>query len=247
MAEVISRHYLDALAAMPDAPDVADIRAQAIGMLVRSAERAVRAGAPRPAAASYALAAEQAQLTGEPSDEDAAVGAARLWEGAARAALNAFDVEAALAFAGRADELYAAHGRARAAARSKAIAGEVLMRAGRHGEARERLTAALAVLRPDPDADTVTAVERLAAVEILRVGPTAIGSRRRPSFSARPSTSMPACWPTCSRVAPSPSTLRTAGPRRWPLSSTPRGSPKGSGQHPTVPCPAQHGRTARCD
>ncbi len=171
VAEVISRHYLDALAAMPDAPDVADIRAQAIGMLVRSAERAVRAGAPRPAASSYALAAEQAQLTGDPSDEDAAVGAARLWEGAARAALNAFDVEGVLAYAGRADELYALHGQARAAARSKAIAGAVLTRAGRHGEARERLTAALAVLRPDPDADTVTALEQLAAVEILSGGP----------------------------------------------------------------------------
>jgi class 3 adenylate cyclase/tetratricopeptide (TPR) repeat protein len=171
VAEVTARHYLDALAAMPDAPDVADIRAQAIDMLVRSAERAVRAGAPRPAAASYALAAEQAQLTGESSDEHAAVSAARLWEGAARAALLAFDVESALAYAGRADELYGEHGQTRASARAKAIAGEVLMRAGRHGEARERLTAALAVLRPDPDADTVTALERLAAVEIFSGGP----------------------------------------------------------------------------
>ena len=140
-------------------------------MLVRSAERSEHAGASRPAASSYATAAEQTELTGESSAEDAMVGAAQLWERAARAALAAFDVERALACAERADTLYAAHGQARAAARSKAISGEVLLRAGRHGEARERLTAALAVLRPDPDADTVTALERLAAVEILSGGP----------------------------------------------------------------------------
>ncbi len=45
VAEVISRHYLDALAAVPDAPDIPEIRAEAIAMLVRAGgDRALRAG-----------------------------------------------------------------------------------------------------------------------------------------------------------------------------------------------------------
>ena len=58
VAEVIARHYLDALEAVPDDPDTAQIRGQAISALIRAAERADRTGAPARAAASYAAAAE---------------------------------------------------------------------------------------------------------------------------------------------------------------------------------------------
>jgi class 3 adenylate cyclase/tetratricopeptide (TPR) repeat protein len=170
VAEVISRHYLDALAAVPDARDVPDIRAQAIGMLVRAAERALRAGAGGPAASNYSSAAQQTELTGDGSDDDVVVTAAGLWERAARASLLAADIEGTLAHAKRASTLYAAHGQPRAAARVEAIAGDALRRSGRHGEAREALTAALVVLRPDPDADTVTALDHLAAVETFSGG-----------------------------------------------------------------------------
>jgi class 3 adenylate cyclase/tetratricopeptide (TPR) repeat protein len=173
VSEVISRHYLDALAAVPDAPDVPHIRAQAIQMLVRAAERASRSGAPRPAASRYASAARQTELTAGISEDDAGISAAELWERAARASVTAFDVETALAHADRAGELYAAQGQVRAAARAQAIAGDMLRRSNRHGEARDRLTAALAVLRPDPDADTVAALDHLAAVEIFSGGPDA--------------------------------------------------------------------------
>jgi hypothetical protein len=57
VADVIARHYLDALNAVPDAPDTEQIRAQAVAALTRSAERAGRTGAPALAAASYAAAA----------------------------------------------------------------------------------------------------------------------------------------------------------------------------------------------
>ena len=50
MADVIARHYLDALHAVPDDPDTAQIRAQAIAALIRAAERAERTGAPAPPA-----------------------------------------------------------------------------------------------------------------------------------------------------------------------------------------------------
>ena len=46
VAEVIARHYLDALDAVPDDSDAGQIRGQAIAALTRAADRAVRTGAP---------------------------------------------------------------------------------------------------------------------------------------------------------------------------------------------------------
>jgi hypothetical protein len=60
VADVIARHYLDALDAVPDDGDAGHIRGQAITALTRAAERAVRTGAPARAAASYATAARAA-------------------------------------------------------------------------------------------------------------------------------------------------------------------------------------------
>src|SRR6202044_517955 len=57
VAEVIARHYRDALEAVPDDPDTGPIRGQAISALIRAAERAERTGAPALAVASYATAA----------------------------------------------------------------------------------------------------------------------------------------------------------------------------------------------
>ena len=57
VADVIAQHYLDALAAVPDDPDMAGLREQAISALMRAAERAERTGAPGSAASSYAAAA----------------------------------------------------------------------------------------------------------------------------------------------------------------------------------------------
>jgi hypothetical protein len=54
VTEVIARHYLDALQAVPDDPDTAQIRGQAISALIRAGERAERTGTPARAAASYA-------------------------------------------------------------------------------------------------------------------------------------------------------------------------------------------------
>ena len=44
---------------------------------------------------------------------------------------------------------------------------------GRHAEAREQLTAAVKVLRADPDTDTVRALEELAALEVFAGSPDA--------------------------------------------------------------------------
>jgi class 3 adenylate cyclase/predicted ATPase len=174
VADVIARHYLDALDAVPDDPDTAQIRGQAVEALVRAAERAERTGAPARAAASYARAAE---LTPPDVDgEDAAderPSAGGLWERAARAADTSADWAIAVEHAGRARDYYLHRGQARAAARAQAIAGQALRRWGHHAQAREQLTAAVEVLRADPDADTVNALDQLAAVEASAGSPQA--------------------------------------------------------------------------
>jgi tetratricopeptide (TPR) repeat protein len=175
VADVIARHYLDALAAVPDDNDVGEIRIQAVGALIRAAERAERTGAPALAAASYAAAADLT-LSG-------AVGAAEgtadqqsagiLWERAAEAAHINADWPWAIELAGRARDYHLQAGQARAAARAHAVAGKALGTSGRHAEAREHLTAALEVLRTDPDTDTVLALHRLASVETSAGSPDA--------------------------------------------------------------------------
>jgi class 3 adenylate cyclase len=169
VAEVIARHYLDALGTLPADPDAGEIRGQAIAALTRAAERAGRTGAPAASAASYAAAAELTQA-GTAEGQQAA---AALWEHAARATLTSADWATAVERAGQAGELYQQGGETRAVARAQAIAGQALRYRGRHGEAHEQLTAAVAVLRADPDTDTVQALGELAALEVFAGAPEA--------------------------------------------------------------------------
>jgi class 3 adenylate cyclase/predicted ATPase len=164
VADVIARHYLDALHAVPDDRDTGRIRGQAIDALVRAAERADRTGAPSRAAASYATAAELTE-NGDATHEPLSAGT--LWERAAEAATNAPDYATALAHAGRARAYYRQHGQDRDAARAQAAAGRALRLRGRHTEARAELIAAMEVLRADPDTDTVRTLEQLAALEVF--------------------------------------------------------------------------------
>jgi hypothetical protein len=169
VAEVIARHYLDALDALPADPDAAEIRGQAIAALTRAAERAGRTGAPAAAAASYATAAKLTQA----DTADGQQAAAALWEHAAGAALTNADWVTAVEQAGQAGRLYRQGGETRAGARAQAIAGQALRRWGRHAQAREQLAAAAAVLRADPDTDTVQALGELAGVEAFAGAPEA--------------------------------------------------------------------------
>ena len=175
VADVIARHYLDALAAIPDDPDAAQIRGQAIGALVRAAERAERTGAPARAAASYATAAEliPPDAVGGTDVADGRPSAGGLWERAARAADVSADWATAVEHADRARDYYLQRGQARAAARAQAIAGQALRRWGHHAQARDQLTAAVEVLRADPDADTVHALGELATLEVFAGSPQA--------------------------------------------------------------------------
>jgi tetratricopeptide (TPR) repeat protein len=169
IAEVIARHYLDALAAVPDDPDTPDIRGSAIAMLIRAAERAERSGAPGRAGETFA---EVAELTEHEDVPDSASAAARWWERAARAALTA-DLDATLAYAARAGALYLAHGQVRAAARTQGLAGRAFRQSGRLSDARQRITEAMAVLGAEPDGDTVEAMSQLATLETFEGRPDA--------------------------------------------------------------------------
>jgi class 3 adenylate cyclase/tetratricopeptide (TPR) repeat protein len=193
VADVIAQHYLDALAAVPDDPDVAGLREQAISALMRAAERAERTGAPGSAASSYAAAA-RLRSSGAPDSADAprirrtagsleagatsAAGdsaaapegrssAGRLWEHAATAASTSANWAAAVDYADRAREDYQRHGLVRAAARTRTVAGKALRYWRRFSEARDQLTAAMEVLWSEPDFDTVEALEQLALLEMF--------------------------------------------------------------------------------
>jgi class 3 adenylate cyclase/predicted ATPase len=169
VADVIARHYLDALHAIPDDPGTGQIRGQAIIAFVRAAERAERTGSPARAAASYATAAELTTAD-EPGREPSA---GTLWERAAEAATATADYIVAVQYAGRAHDYHLQRGQDRAAARTQAIAGRALNEWGRYAEARQQLTSAVEVLRTDPDTDTVRALQELAALETFAGSPDA--------------------------------------------------------------------------
>jgi class 3 adenylate cyclase/tetratricopeptide (TPR) repeat protein len=182
VTDVIARHYLAALEAVPEAPDAADIRGQAVATLVRGAERAERTGAPALAAASYTTAAQlippnvthrEETATSQPDGIGALPDVGSLWERAAQAAAASAEWVAAVGHAERARDYYLSRGRARAAARAQATAGGALRLWGRYAEAREQLAAALEVLRAEPDADTVRALDELATVEVFAGAPDA--------------------------------------------------------------------------
>jgi class 3 adenylate cyclase/tetratricopeptide (TPR) repeat protein len=173
VADVIARHYLDALNAIPDDPDTDEIRDESIVALIRAAERAVRTGAPALASNSYATAAEltAAGRGGHSVPGDSSAGV--LWERAARAAVTSANWGQAIEQAGRAQDYHLQRGETRAAARAQAIMGETLHYWGRVAEARDQLTAAVNLLREDPDADTVRAIDELANVEVFAGQPDA--------------------------------------------------------------------------
>jgi hypothetical protein len=168
VADALARHYLDALNAIPDDSDAVQIRGQAITALIRAAERAQRTGAPAVAAASYATAAGLSS-----PDPEGLLDAGVLWERAAEADISAADWAAAIDHAGRARDCYLRQAQARAAARAQATVGQALRLWGRHAEGRDHLTAAMEVLRVDPDTDTVSALVELATLEVFSGSPDA--------------------------------------------------------------------------
>ena len=169
VADVIARHYLDALHAVPGDPDTGQIREQADQRADpgRRTRRAHRRPGPRRCQLRHRRGADLAGRAGRAGRRGRVVGTRR---GGRRA--NA-DWAAAIEHAGRARGYYLQRGQARAVARAQATAGQALHRWGRHAEARDQLTTAMEVLRADPGTDTVRALEQLAALEVFAGSPDA--------------------------------------------------------------------------
>jgi class 3 adenylate cyclase/tetratricopeptide (TPR) repeat protein len=170
VVDVLARHYLDALHAEPDDVDVDEIREQARAALVRAGDRDNRTGAPLRAAASYTAAADLV-LEGRGAGHERT--AAELLEQAGEAAVAAAAPAQTVELAERCEALYTQAGDPRSAARARVLAGRAFRLWGRHTEARERLTSALEVLNENPDAETVRALQQLAAVETFAGTPAA--------------------------------------------------------------------------
>jgi tetratricopeptide (TPR) repeat protein len=161
VVDVIARHYLDALQAVPDAADADTTRGRAVDELTRAGDRANRTGAKARAAEQFAHAAQLHAVTESPG---AGESAAQLWEKASQAALDDADWNSAVTFADRAKDEYERLGRARLAARTQIVAATALRRRGQNAEAGQRLGAALAALLEDPDTDTVRALAQQATL-----------------------------------------------------------------------------------
>ncbi|HLH47643.1 MAG TPA: adenylate/guanylate cyclase domain-containing protein, partial [Acidimicrobiales bacterium] len=129
VADVVARHYLDAIEADPDAADVPELRAEALAILIRAGERAERAGAPARAAASFAAAADLS----EPGP------AAALWERASTGWWTDADYGRSLEAAEHACRRHAAAGDARAAGRARVLTARALGSLGRRADERREL------------------------------------------------------------------------------------------------------------
>ena len=150
--DVVAQHYLDALEAVAD--DDEDIRRSAETSLVRAGERSLRSGAQLRAGRSFARAAELRSGTA----------AAELWERAGLAFGAAAHFDEAVEALAHAQDLYERGGGVRAAAGAKARAARFVRRRGQLVEAGAMLDEALAVLRTDPDGDTVLALQEATSV-----------------------------------------------------------------------------------
>ena len=166
--DVVARHYIDALEAVPDDSDASEIRESAIAAYTRAADRAIRSGSPARAATCFCSAADLLDQTdvGDPRS-------ARMRELAADSLLRTDRATVAIPIVERAIDQYVHQGDHRSAARARVALGRALRRVGRHTDARFHLEAALTVLRPDPDVDTVEALEQLGSVEMFTGGDAA--------------------------------------------------------------------------
>jgi class 3 adenylate cyclase/tetratricopeptide (TPR) repeat protein len=153
IAEVVAAHYLDAHAAVPDAPDAGEIKEQARTMLVRAAERAASLGANVEAQRAFVRAAE---LSDDPTVE------AELHERAGLMAHTGGRPEEAIALFERSIALFEAHGATHPVARVSARLAETTWASGRHEQALAVMNRSYEVLASEePDEDLAALAAQL--------------------------------------------------------------------------------------
>ncbi|MFL5828003.1 MAG: adenylate/guanylate cyclase domain-containing protein [Thermoleophilaceae bacterium] len=149
IAEVLASHYLDAVAAEPDAADVPDIRASARQTLTNAGHRA----------ASLALGAEARRYFEQAAEAaDAPAERAELLREAGRAAGRAADWDSARGLLGSAIELFETCGQAGDAARTGSLLANVLIDENRLDDAEALLDRAQAALADVDDDEAVADV-----------------------------------------------------------------------------------------
>jgi class 3 adenylate cyclase/tetratricopeptide (TPR) repeat protein len=160
IVEVVASHYVDAYRAAPDAPDAAEIRANARRMLAAAGERAASLAANEEAERYFDQAAELA---------DDPVSKAELHERAGARAWAAGSADRARAHFERAMALFGSAGLTHPAARVSARLGDVDWRTGSGlSEAIDRMEAAFAVLSEDePDEDLAMLAAQLARLHVF--------------------------------------------------------------------------------
>jgi hypothetical protein len=234
VADVIAGHYLDALAAVPGDPDADQIRGQAVGALIRAAERAARTGAPALAATSFAAAAELASDApvlpdGEPAAGDGGTAAGkpadpgRLWERAATAAIDGGDLIAAVGHAGRARDCYLRHSQAR---QRPGPSPSPAMPCGCRAAVPKPASSSPPPCRCCGPRRTPTRCGPCVTWRCWRSStarPRRISSPPRRLFSARPSAWRPSSSAACSATAGSTSHTLTGCPKRPLTSAKPSG------------------------
>jgi hypothetical protein len=162
--DIVARHYVDALEAVPSDVGTEELCELAIEACRRAGGRAERAGAPGHAAALYERAAELCQRQSETA------AAADLWERAAQGWMAEATQQAGIGAAERAQLIHERLGDQRSAARARTLISKGLRMEGRYREARDHLEAAVALLRPEPGKDTVSALAQLASVDAFSGG-----------------------------------------------------------------------------
>ena len=161
--EVVAAHYLDAVAAAPDAPDNPVVRAKAGDALVRAGARAASLGAHEEATRAFAQAADLA--------EDPAV-RAELYERAGDAALTGSNHAAAREQFERAIDLYESAGLHHRAARQVGWLGWTMWIGGDLAGGAERIEQAAAALADEEfDSDLASLYEILGRVRYFRGDP----------------------------------------------------------------------------
>ena len=198
VADVIARHYLDALTAAPEDHDAERIR----GASRRRPDpgRRTRRTHRRPGPGRHQLRQRRRTDPGCRT-RTASRPRGRLWERAAQAAVDAGDYAPAVGYADRARETYLQCGQARAAARVQAVAGQALRLWGHIAEARDQLTArwrCSAPIRTGTRSARSTS-SRPSRCSPAHPTPTSCPPRRSPW--ARTWTSTRACSAACSGPA----------------------------------------------
>ncbi len=224
VADVIARHYLDALHALPDDPDAAQIRGQAVIALIRAAERAERTGAPALAAASYATAAELSRAARHRRPATSRPGccgnAPRRPPSPMLTRPRPSSMRSAPAIITCGAVRPGPPPEPRPSPGGRCAPGAVTPRHANSSPRPWRCCGQIPTPTPLMPWSELAALEAFAGL-----------ARRRPahaprcSSSARPSASAPASSAACSSPAGSTSAPPSGAPRRSPTSTKPRGSP----------------------